>query len=498
MRRRPLISAETLSPDDVPGLALVPLPSEEDPVSIIPKSIPAPPPPPPPPEPGAPKPPTPPREKTVIEIVRAQRIRLRQLKFAPRQQEKRESEKSPAEKLGVKPAEELAIRRRTRLFEDYVQHREEYLALLRDLVRTDFSSVTSASELGRLLVTVVEKIVKPLNSFEPDISQLVYYVDGEEYESGTATAWPLRKSTVAEVYRSLQNRFRSIVEDIESLAAHISTSTKQSWEALDSRYIALDARVKQLVAERSNSGEVSLKVTVDSIPLDFSGQPILAQSGALPESEFQQKATALGQSVKLYAVEVSTETVSLAAALRSLQVSADVVAEFTGRLERAAVALQKRFELLYFRKVAEMMRDLWNDYLRAKERGSSVRLLESKFITMLNAAFLFAGKRIGVDRRLEQRFEESQVGGYISAVLKKVLDELGTPERPGPRADIDIDRVSVDASLDHIDVNFCDSCATHTDEYFVCASCELAYYCSSECQKSDWDVHRPRCRYYSE
>jgi len=498
MSLRLLISAETLSPDDVPGLALVPPATEEDPVSIIPKSIPAPPPPPPPPAPGTPKPPAPPREKTVIEIVRAQRNRLRQLKFAPRQQEKRESEKSPAEKLGLKPAEELAIRRRARLFEEYQQHRDEYRALLLDLAETDFSLVASASELGNLLVRVVEDIVKPLNSFEPDISQLVYYVEREEYESGTATAWPLRKSTVAEVYRALQNRYRSIVEDIESLAVHISISTKQSWEALDNRYIALDKRVKQLVAERSGSGEASIKVTVDSIPLDFSGNPILAQGGTLPESEFQQKAQALGQSVRLYAVDVNTETVSLAAALRSLQVSPGVVAEFTTRLERAALALQKRFELLYFRKVAEMIRDLWNDYLRAKERGSSVRLLESKFITLLNAAFLFAGKRIGVDRRLEKRFEESQVGGYISAVLKKVLDELGTPERPGPRADIDIDRVSVDASLDHIDVNFCDSCGTHTDDYFVCTSCELAYYCSSECQKNDWRVHRPRCRYYAD
>lgn len=43
--------------------------------------------------------------------------------------------------------------------------------------------------------------------------------------------------------------------------------------------------------------------------------------------------------------------------------------------------------------------------------------------------------------------------------------------------------------------NVCKSCKKMGKDLKICTGCRLAWYCSSECQKNDWKVHKPYCQH---
>jgi hypothetical protein len=473
-----------------------------------------------------------------VELVRAQRNRIRNLRFAPPKREKRDDEKSSAEKLGITPIEQLAVERRIKLqtayYEDKLELESEetfsktpepkvtidvrgyYLSLIEGLNLIKFSDVENADALGKLLLQVVDNYVKPVNSMPGDLPQMVYHIEKSDWEAGEpeASLWPLRKSSVAEGYRNIMNRYISIKEDIEALSSFVAENAKESWEVLDARYLALDRRVKQyleeIVADKTTVGterDKRLLLTVDTSRRDSDRRLQLASRGNLTESKMQSNASALGKEIKIFELNVETQTLHLDDALKSLEVPTEVVLEFVGKMEESAVQLQKVFETSYFDKAAEVLSNLWDEYARAA--NASKRFQEMKFTTLLNAAFLFGGKRLGTDKRLETFFESKEREKEeedksdrqtISGILKKILDELGTPERPGPRFQMSFDDVKVDSEMDSIFVDYCDSCGLDMEQsdLLVCSACSMAYYCSESCQRKHWLGHRARCEFFSE
>jgi len=474
-------------------------------IPVPPPAPPAPPPPPAPPAPpGLPKEPVA-RERTVLELVRAQRITIRKLKFAPPKREKSDEEKSKAELLDVTPTEQLTINRRLKLQKEYYDSsgkQFEYKKLVHGLNNLDFSTVSDSEELGKLLLQVVEEFVRPLNLLPGELHRMVFHVEKDDWEKGAPeeSLWPLERSSVAEAYHSILNRFNSVVQDIQAMLAHTAQNAKDGWDALDSRYLALDKRVKQLLEESSTKPadrDKRLLIVVETTSRS-AGKLNLAERGSFSETDMQSKAAALGENITLFELDVEARNLPLSDALLQLGVPSDVAQDFVKRREAAAEQLQKRFETAYFLKAGNVLADMWNEYYSAVKRDASKTFIENKFVNILNAAFLFGGKRLGTDRRLEKYYESLGIGKYISGILKKVLNELGTPEAPGPRAEMSLDRVTVDTEMPVVDIDYCDNCGVGLHDSPDCTGCGLAYYCSVECQQEHWDVHKERCKFFRE
>jgi hypothetical protein len=445
------------------------------------------------------------RERTVLELVRAQRIAIRKLKFAPPKREKSDEEKSQAERLDVTPTEQLTINRRLKLQSEYYDSsgkQFEYKKLVHGLNGLDFSSVANSEELGKLLLRVVEEFVLPLNLLPGELHRMIYHVEKDDWEKGAPeeSLWSLERSSVAEAYRSIQNRFNSTVQDIQAMLAHTAQSAKDGWDVLDGRYLALDKRVKQLLEESSTQPadrDKRLQIIVETTTRS-EGKLNLAERGSFSELDMQSKAAALGENITLFELDVESRSLPLSDALLQLGVPSDVVQDFVKRRESAAEQLQKRFENAYFRKAGNVLAAMWNEYYTAVKRDASRTFVENKFVNLLNAAFLFGGKRLGTDRRLEKYFESLGIGKYISGILKKILNELGTPETPGPRAEMSLDRVTVDTEMPTIDIDYCDNCGVGMEDIPDCTGCGLAYYCSIECQRDHWPAHKERCNFFRE
>jgi len=421
-------------------------------------------PPPPPPLPGGPAPPPPPglapvptkKEPTVLELVRKQRALVRKLKFAPSEKAKESKGRGPL--ADITPTEQLLINRRLKLQKDYDEVNaglyREYVEAIKDV---DFTHSETADAVGQQLLYISTNILQPLGALPGELPRLPYFVTAD------GLVWPLERSSVAEAYRLMEASYRSLLEDIEAMKKLVGPTPKETWDTVDLRYLALDKRVKQMISD------TTAVVDVES-----------ADGAADNEQELRRKAGELGQELTMTELKVTVQQLPLEEALRRIGVRESVAADFAKRRRKSMEELQRQFETAYFVKAANALAGMWNDYYRAVERGSSTALVERKFTQLLNAAFLFGGKRLGTDKRLEKYFESVGVGQFMSNVLKKILNELETA-----RAQMPLDRVTVDSH--------CDFCGK-PGQVSSCSKCELVDYCSVTCQAEHWAEHRKACK----
>merc|ERR1711898_13538 len=47
---------------------------------------------------------------------------------------------------------------------------------------------------------------------------------------------------------------------------------------------------------------------------------------------------------------------------------------------------------------------------------------------------------------------------------------------------------------DLVRCGFCSKVEKEPNEFKKCAACKAEFYCSPECQKNDWDSHKPQCK----
>ncbi|CAJ0936329.1 unnamed protein product, partial [Mesorhabditis belari] len=59
-------------------------------------------------------------------------------------------------------------------------------------------------------------------------------------------------------------------------------------------------------------------------------------------------------------------------------------------------------------------------------------------------------------------------------------------------AKLDESPIALALSVDHI-ASYCHNCLIKNDKLKKCSACRMIVYCSAECQKSDWKLHKPEC-----
>jgi hypothetical protein len=382
--------------------------------------------------------------------------------------------------------QQLAIKKRQRLQEEYktsMDIRLEYETILNELRNTVLP--LEASALDKSLNEIVEKYVKPVEQLPDNFSQQMYYVDRDEWQTGSTVLWDFTKSSVAYAYWNIGQRTKMLESEIEAMNKLTGENSMGTWRLLDTKYLRLvdtiDKYVEELALDTQQTYPVEKARIRDSLPVLADREEALLAAAAELKPPVE---------ILFYQIATDTQELKLRVALLRLGITESLANELVLSLYSSALELRTRFEETYFRKVGKVLKAMWNEYKQAIAREMRLSIVEQRFINLLNAIFLLAGKRLGTNKRLEKQFESSS-DRKVNRIIRQTLDELGTPESPGPRANISFDTVRVDAQLD------CDSCAQSVSSY-VCSGCSTAVYCSAACQGADWTAHEPLCMFLNE
>ena len=85
------------------------------------------------------------------------------------------------------------------------------------------------------------------------------------------------------------------------------------------------------------------------------------------------------------------------------------------------------------------------------------------------------------------------MGDIIDELLSQVRDNLAVLEKRQLHPGGDNARNRLFGTLDPVSGGKCDACGRTDTKLKACSRCKRAWYCSTDCQKSDWTVHKQNC-----